>query len=326
MKFLVSGGSQRRDAVWKGEWKHYDTAKLLLVDWDTDRVDVAVEYVSPADCVAGKDAGIVFKAGSLHGDRYYACTQTEVIVYSFPELVQVRRMTLPSFNDVHHVDRIGGRLAVVSSGLDMVIFLDENGNPVEYCNVLGKDPWHKFSQDKDYRKEYTTKPHESHPNYIFQVGSDLWVTRFEQKDAVCLYDQARRIDIGLERVHDGIVVGDKVYFTTVNGMVCVADCVSNKIEQVYDLNKAYDRPNPLGWCRSLHVEPASLFVGFSSLRSTSIRENLAWVKRGFKVSIQDATAMPTRIVEYDITTRKIVKELNLTQVGLDAVFSIQRCA
>lgn len=324
MKFLVTGGEQRRLAVWGEEWHVYRQAVLLRIDWESGALQRVLEYESPLDCIPGDNSAVVFKAASLHTDRLYLCTQTEVLIYEYPSLRLIHRVSLPCFNDNHHVDVIKGRLAVVSTGLDMVVFLDDRYQPVEYINVLGRKPWEKFSSSVDYRLVESTKPHDSHPNYIFEIDDEVWVTRFEQKDAVCLRDQTKRIDIGIERPHDGRVVGDHVFFTTVNGTVCVAHKHTLKIEAVYDLKQAYEQSNPLGWCRGVHVEGDRLFVGFSSLRNTKLRENLAWIKGGFKTDKDKIRAMPTRLVEYDTSTRSVLKELPLSDAKMDAVFSIHK--
>lgn len=326
MKFLVVGGEQRSSAVWHEEWQHYQKALALTVDWPSGKVERTLEYASEPQYLASDKANVLFKAGSLQGDKLYLCTQTEVMIYAYPSLKLLQHISLPCFNDLHHVAMIGGRLAVVSTGLDMVVFLDENCRPAEYRNVLGKEPWNRFSPDIDYRKLETTKPHESHPNYIFEIDGEPWVSRFEQKDAVCLNDLSKRIDIGIERIHDGLVHGDQVYFTTVNGTVCVANKNTYKVDAVYDLNEAYSEPNPLGWCRGLHVEGDRLFVGFTAIRSTKLRENLAWIKKGFKKSVDELRAMPSRVVEYDTKTRSVVKEVNVADAGMAAIFSILKVA
>ena len=325
MKFVVTGGGQRSRAVWSQEWKHYEQAIALTVDWDTGSAERLIEYNSPEDAISEKDANIVFKAGSLIDGKLYMCTQTEVLIYDYPSLKLDRYISLPCFNDLHHVTKVDGNIAVVSTGLDMLVLIDENDNVVNAFNSLCKDPWHKFSESTDYRKVISTKPHESHPNYIFQIDNETWVSRFEQKDAICVTDNSKRINIGSERIHDGIVEGNSIYFTTVNGTICVVNKSTYEIENIYDLNETYSGSNPLGWCRGLHVEEGRFFIGFSALRSTKLRENLAWIKTGFKKSVEETRALPTRIVEYDFKTRSIVKELILSDVGLDAVFSILKC-
>ncbi len=88
---------------------------------------------------------------------------------------------------------------------------------------MGGSSWQRFSRDIDYRKVASTKPHQSHPNYAFQLGGDVWVTRLYQRDAVCLTDSGKRINIALELPHDGVVRGKEIYFTLVDGRVALAN-------------------------------------------------------------------------------------------------------
>src|SRR5205807_8484581 len=111
---------------------------------------------------------------------------------------------------------------------------------------------------------------------------EIWVTRFEQRDAISLTQPGRRIDIAIQRPHDGYLLGDSIYFTTVDGHIVQANRRTLKVENSYDLTKM-SRPadQMLGWCRGLlPVDKRFLWVGFSRVRPTKFRENLAWVKRG----------------------------------------------
>ena len=36
--------------------------------------------------------------------------------------------------------------------------------------------WERFDPEVDYRQVPTTKPHETHPNFVFIVEEDVWVT------------------------------------------------------------------------------------------------------------------------------------------------------
>src|SRR5262249_27778508 len=152
--------------------------------------------------------------------------------------------------------------------LDMVAEVAPHGDLLGAWDVLGQPLWARFSRTLDYRKISTTKPHLSHPNYVFEAGDSLFVTRFEQKDAVSLGDQRRRIQAESGFHHDGSVFGEKVYFTSVNGCVASVDWRSGE-SHIVDLNMIIKPPHgrPLGWCRGLKVYSDSrLVVGFSRLR------------------------------------------------------------
>ncbi|HUI40913.1 MAG TPA: hypothetical protein VL523_02980 [Terriglobia bacterium] len=317
----VLGGRQKRALLRnRNEWTRYEGALILQVDPDTGEVRTCAEYDTPPEARAGAEASMMFKAGTLGGDRLYVCTSTEVLIYQAPQFEVVGYISLPCFNDLHHVCLGGeGRLLAASTGLDMVVEFTEAAEVLRVWNVLGEDPWGRFSKDVDYRRVATTKPHRAHPNYIFHLGTDIWVTRFEQQDAVCLTRQGRRIAIGLERVHDGNVQGDSIYFTTVDGRVVIADRHTLQVSSIVDLNRISGASRePLGWCRGLWlVDDSRVWVGFSRIRETRFMENLAWVKRAL-----DRLERPSHIALYDLAAGQCLHEIELESRGLSVIFSI----
>jgi hypothetical protein len=315
---LVTGGQQKtvRSQVTGGQdWCHYHKGLILAVDTDTAKCHRAIEYVSPPGTLSHRDE-VLFKTGTVHGDRLYLCTQTEVMIYALPSLELLNRISLPCFNDLHHVRPTpDGNLLLAVSGLDMVLEMTTAGSVVREWNVLGEDPWERFSRDVDYRS-VDTKPHAAHPNHVFFVGDEIWATRFHQKDAVSLTRPGRRISIDLGLPHDGVVHDGRVYFTTVNGYVVIADPRSLEILEVINLNEIHPSDVQLGWCRSIMFEDGYAWIGFSRLRSTKFRENVKWVIQGFK------TALPTRIAAYELLNKRCVTEVDLEPHGLNAVYSI----
>lgn len=320
MKLLVTGGQQRRPRSLRAgsaHWYKYKRGHLLKVDTDTGQVGVELSYESPPDAVADEEPAVLFKQGTFVDGMLYLTTQTEVIVYSYPEYAVKHYISLPRFNDVHHVRPTErGTLLVVNTGLDQIVEIDFDGTVLREWNTMGRGPWERFDPAVDYRKVPTTKPYESHPNHVFEIGDEVWATRFKQKDAVALDNPDRRIDIDVERVHDGVAYGDHIYFTAVSGHIVVADAATLQIEESLDLSTLEDGEVQLGWCRGILPDATGAWVGFSRLRPTAFRENVAWVKDGFRKS------MPTHIARYDLVNRKLIKRINLEEHDLNAVFSI----
>jgi hypothetical protein len=317
----VVGGQQRalRPLSATDDWYEYQKAVVLDLDVSTRTAVTRVEYVTPAEACPPEGATILFKSGSIVADRLYVCTQTEVLIYHIPSFERVAYISLPMFNDLHHVlPTPQGTLLVANTGLDMVLELAVDGTVLRQWNVLGEDPWSRFSPDTDYRRVRTTKPHHSHPNHVFLVGEDVWATRFEQKDAVCLTAPGRRIDIGLERVHDGFMHEGRVYFTTVDGHIVIADPAAQAVVDVVDLNRMSSPDVQLGWCRSLALDGDLIWVGFSRIRPTKFRENVGWVLRGFKRDFG------THVACYDLRRRECVIEIGVEPFGMSAIFGIFR--
>ncbi|WP_342045383.1 hypothetical protein [Bacillus sp. OTU530] len=185
-------------------------------------------------------------------------------------------------------------------------------------NVLGNNPWEQFFRKTDYRKIPTTKPHQSHPNYVFEIGNDIWVTRCLQKDAICLTKSNRIINIGRELVHDGVVFGESIYFTQVDGHVVVVDIHNHEVIQVHNLNKMTDTNMPLGWCRGIKIiDHDKVIVGFTRIRpikKTRPDGEVLW-EGGYGV-------LPTRIVCYDLKNGKQLWEQQLEDYGMNAIYSI----
>lgn len=209
----------------------------------------------------------------------------------------------------------------------MVCKLTEDGNHVDCASVMEGSPWERFDKGTDYRKVISTKPHRSHPNHIFFLDDEPWVTRFEQKDAVSLVDHARRIDIGVGNPHDGLVLNGTVFFTTTNGHIVIVDARSRKRIDVINLNEKDPRDVPLGWCRGLFIDRNYVYVGFSRLRHTTFTKNLLWISDMFKGESRQQT-LPTRIARYRRTDfhleDEFVFEWEEPDCRLCAIFSILR--
>ena len=318
MLYIVGGKQRETRSVTDNDpnWYSYQSGLVLKVDTDNDVVETCFEYMSrEGTCLPG-DA-VLFKSGSIAGEEIYLCTQTEVLICSLPSFDVVQHISLPLFNDVHHVQPFkDNSLIVANTGLEMVIRLSRTGDVLDLWNVLFKDPWQDFDQNLDYRMGVSTKPHQAHPNYVFTIGDDIWATRFEKKDAVCVTDTSKSIQIDLERVHDGLVHDDKIYFTTVDGHVVIYNQSDLQHVQTIDLNAAHPANTLLGWCRGILVDEDVMWVGFSRIRPTKFRGALSWIRTGFQ------TSAPTHIGCYCLKTGKCLKEIDLEPYGLNAVFSI----
>ncbi len=320
----VTGGEQRGVPHWTREWRLYKVAKVVGISGR--RVDCVLEYESPVEHRPDEPSSIVFKAGSIAGDRAYLCTQTEILICNFPSFAILQVISLPCFNDVHHVAvAADGRMYVAVTGLDAVAELAPDGTLIELVSVLGGSVWDRFSPHVDYRKVPTTKPHRSHPNFVFLLDGEPWVTRFAQRDAVPLRrTSGARPDfiLGTEGVHDGRVVGDYIYFTAVNGLVLRIGLASVEPE-IFDLNRIRDAKGdrPLGWCRGIQPFGNQAWVGFSRIRYTALRQNLDWIRHGFRDADRQPPA-PTRVARYDLGRGTLIEEVDVEGAGMNAIFSI----
>lgn len=318
----VLGARQRKAMVHREEeWRLYESALILEVDLESGTAEPRVEYKTPAEARASESSSNIFKSGTLVGNLLYTCTSTEVLIFELPEFQVVNYISLPCFNDVHHVvPDAEGNLIVTSTGLDMVVRVSPEGKVLEQWNVLGEDPWGRFSRETDYRKVESTKPHKSHPNFAFHIDGETWVTRLNQRDAICLRDPSKRIGVAAQPPHDGFILGEHVYFTTVDGTVVMVDRRSLQIKETIDLKAIDGHRSLLGWCRGLMpVDERTFWVGFTRVRKTNLRENVLWVRNVFRDGM---TEKPTHLALYDIVEKKCLRELDLEALGMNVVFSI----
>lgn len=320
MKALYILGGKQREArslhALSNDWNGYDKGVIAHLCLDSGALTTQVEYISPPTVHATENPAITFQASSIHDGKLYTCTQTEVLVYSLPDFQLVDYLSLPCFNDIHHVKPTSeGTILVANAGLEMIIEVTFAGEIRRVWNVLGEDPWERFSKDIDYRK-LSTKPHRSHPNYIFCIDDDIWVTRFHQGDALCLTNPEKHIHVSSERIHDGVVHNGLIYFTSVNGHIIVVNTHTLQIEADIDLNTMHDKDILIGWCRSILIDHDQIWVGFSRIRPTRLRENVSWVLRGFKRSL------PSHIACYDLQRQQCVADIDLEPAGLAAIYTI----
>ncbi len=321
MNKIYVGGGQFRSSIFQKleEWESCKRAMLVEIDRATKGSRSCVEYESPKEAAPDELPAIIFKSSTLIGDKLYACTSTEVMIYDLPSFRLATYISLPFFNDVHHVyPTPQGTLLVMVTGLDIVAEVSLDGKFLRHWDVMGEDTWSIFSKDTDYRKISTTKPHRAHANHIFQLGDEIWVTRFHQRDAISLHDRQRKIEIGIQRPHDGFLFNGSLYFTTVDGHVLIVNAGTLKIERVIDLNEmSGSSGETLGWCRGLlPLDERFLWVGFTRVRPTKFRENLNWVRQ------QKRTHRPSHIALYDLQSGSCLEEIETEPHGIGVVFTL----
>jgi hypothetical protein len=318
--FYVAGGRPRSSIFRKlQEWQSCEQAVVIELDPTKNRSRACVEYISPPEACPQALPAVLFKSATLRKNRLYTCTSTEVLVYELPNFRLEHYISLPCFNDLHHVcPTQRGTLLVVVTGLDMVVEISTTGALVREWNVLGEDPWSKFSRETDYRKVPTTKPHRSHPNHVFELDQEVWVTRFQQRDAICLSTSGPRIDIAVQGPHDGYVVGDRIYFTTVDGHIVIANRKTFRVEETIDLNQMSGQTGQvMGWCRGvLPIDERRLWVGFTRVRPTKFVENVAWI-RGYADRHK-----PSHVALYDLERKTCEKEIEMEPHGIGVIFSL----
>ncbi|MDQ7862801.1 hypothetical protein RCO48_22535 [Peribacillus frigoritolerans] len=193
-------GAQQKNGIYK-DWEQYQKGVIVKVFPEQNLAEKCVEYVSPKEVIPVNFPSISFTAATIKNDLLYVGTQTEILVYSLPDFQIVGYLSFPCFNDIHHVlPTSEGNLLVVNTGLDMVLEISPQGKVLKEWHVFWRGHMEKISPGRSIIvKVPTTKPHQSHPNFVFQIGKDIWATRCLQEDAICLTKLDQQIKIGGEK-------------------------------------------------------------------------------------------------------------------------------
>ncbi|MDH5545589.1 MAG: hypothetical protein OEZ43_08355 [Gammaproteobacteria bacterium] len=321
---LISGGLLRPNGFELGEGKYYGCAKLLSLDTSTGQVETLLSIDRGNDNFPSEYPNLEFTAMAVDGNVLWIPTDTEIRQYSYPDLELLKTYSHKCFHNIHSVAVRENRLFVTSTGLDMVVVLDKDtGEIVDQINAEGKETWHRFSPEIDYRKLHSTRPHDCHPNYVFWIENQPWVTRCTQEDAVNLHDNSQRIDISGPNksisVHDGIVAGDFVYFTSVDAYIIVADIRTLEIVETINLNSVRGYGQVRGWCRGLFVKNDILYLGFSLLRKTRHLDKIKWLKPLLRNREVSETCS---VLAFDISSRTIVGDYPIKDTDISAIYSI----
>lgn len=318
MKLVITGGRAKKSSSFVNGWSSFESGLMVIYDMEKEVVLDRFEYRSPIQFTSGKHASILFKACSVSGQSIFLCTKTEVLIYSQMERRIIHSFSHPLMNDVHHVVCRDGTVYVVSTGIDAVLCFDEKTFELVNLHYLGEGRFEdKFSYEKDYRLVESLKPHEIHPNYVFFFNNDLYVTRFHKSDCLRIKDR-KPFPLASTPVHDGVLFGDRLYFTAVDGQLIVTDLESKVCT---NFNELRGESGPLGWCRGvLPLDSRRVLVGYSVLRTTRFRENIKWAYS--KVSSRPYSALPTRLDLYDLEKGKLLREIRLDKIGFDAVFAV----
>jgi hypothetical protein len=325
MELYIVGGRQKQRFIRPDDAEHrFESAVIIRLDTETKSSEQLVDYKTKGEAKADSEASNLFTSSTLWNHKLYTSTYTEALIFEVPTFKQVGYVSLPSFNAVHHVRPTrNGTLLVANTGLDMVIETTLDGAVLREWNVLGGDPWKRFVKGVDYRKVLSTKPHQSHPNFVFQIGDQVWVTRFHQQDALCLTKPDQTIALRLGFPHDGLLYRGMLYFTTVNGHLIEANPDTLQVTSTWDLRALRgDSRTILGWCRGVaFIERNRVWIGFTRIRKSSALENLNWIKHGFR-----QVDTPTHIALFDLSEDRFLQQIELESHGVNILFSIHPTA
>ncbi|MBN4060297.1 hypothetical protein JYT11_00440 [Planctomycetaceae bacterium AH-315-I19] len=257
MQLLVSG------AIQGGDGNQGVLAVLLILDGLTGDILYRSEYTPPDELVS-EGQKIQFTGSCFIDGVYYVCSHNEILVYEdWPPDKPVRRITINGFNDLHHCLPYKGGLAVSNTGLETVDHVSLDGELIERWDLLkGIDGARTIDPGTDYRLIADTKPHLRHGNHLFLLDGKLWSSQLSTSDAACVCDTTQRLEMEVGMPHDGIVMGDKIVFTTTNGHLVFFDVNAPHAREAIHLTQLNPDFAQLGWCRGVcEVPPGGGRVG-----------------------------------------------------------------
>jgi hypothetical protein len=319
-RLLVTGGCQAAGAARRNE-SRFEGARMVALDARSGAPIAIADHATPAER-RGPDTSLRFGAATRAGDLVYTCTGTEALALDARTLAPRRVWSHPLLNSAHHaVPGARGGVVVASTGVDMVLELDEAGEIVRMVDLGDGEARRRFPEVADFRAIGGTKPHRCHVNHLFRAGDALFATRFNQRDAVNLDDAADRFEIDGAGPHDGVVHDGRVHFTLVDGRIAIFELKTRrKLAEI----RLKDEGMPLGWCRGLlPFGSRHAWVGFSRLRPTRIAENVAWALEKLGRQPRGETR-PTRVVLYDLFSGEPEREITLEPHGIHAVYGLVR--
>lgn len=310
MKILIAGGRQHRDAgvIDRSHRPLYDKAILACLDSDTKTVEPWFSYTSPD---APPSAGHRFGAPSISSDTVIACTEREVLHIGADQKM-ISRWSHPAMSDLHHAAIFDGTLHAVSTGADGVLVQGD-----QTATFLSIDKGTHLPQ-QDLRDTHIRSKY--HPNYIWQWRGRRFVTLGRTGQVTSLDGLCTPIDIAQVVIHDGLVTSEGVWLTSVDGQLLLLDPQAGRVVHQLALADAGSQ-EPLGWCRGLAIAGDIAWVGFTRIRTTTLRRSLAWV-RGRLRHKPIATRRPTRILGIALATGKTIAEIPLDSVEIDVLMGL----
>ncbi len=321
-RLFVTGGQFRPPGALRMEGRYYQEAQLVALDLASGEFESLVTLSGGGDHYPPEHPNQLFTAPAMEDGVLWLPSETEIFKYRLPTLTLEACYSHTCFNNIHSVAVFGDELAVTSTGLDNVVFLNKHdGRVMRIANAEGKDPWHRFSHDIDYRREYSTRPHDAHPNFVFRLGENYWVTRCTHEDAVNLDDTSQSIDVAQGddiSVHDGLDYGDYIVFTRVDGFLVFCDKTSLQVAKVVDPFQ-HERNRPIGWCRGLHINGSMCYIGYSRIRKTRMKSKLKYLASG---NFEFASGQSALIVAFDLEKLAIERIYRAPEGVVDAIYGI----
>lgn len=276
---------------------------LAVLDWESKQIIDKFTYhsVDFPDIPSSS-----FRGGTFYDGLFYVCTFNEVIAVDIETWAVRKKLSCPTFNDLHDVFVDEDGIWVCSTGLECVEHYSHDLDFVQRFNMCETDTRERFDKEADYRLreiDKRTTPRQHHINNVVKIANETLVTR-GKSESVSTLDGHVVINGFPGMPHDGFVFEREFYLTTVNGFVEAFRVVTWERTRSYNLNKCYKKNEALGWCRGLSLDEGGMFVGFTKFRPSKSVDYIRWIQ-------QKPRELNTRVIRYSFTSNSLVDEFVL---------------
>ena len=316
MKILITGGAGHKGIGLLRKNIKISHGYICQIDWGKKAVERLYKYDTPENKI-NSNITKELTCGHIFNKELYVTSRTEVIIMDLETFEIKRKITSPTFHDLHHVMRSENDVLVANTGLEMVQRFTIEGEELEQINLSSIPTWKRFDKSIDYRLVESTKPHKIHVNFIFErYPGEIWATCLLTKKAISLSESKKCIKIEEGYIHDGCVFENSIFFTTTNGYLVEFNRKTLKINRKYNIFKQYEehKSGKLGWCRGVGISEGRAFVGFTKIRTTN---NIRYLKN----LMNRKNTLPSKIIEVNLKEKRIVDEYNLP-FNDSSIFSI----
>ena len=225
-----------------------------------------------------------WRGGKVFGNHLIATDWQDLHYFNIKTWKYEKTFQKKTFNDLHYVEVINGKLYVVNTGLDAIEIFNKPMNPqFESLIFLYKKNNKIFKQrslnkNSIYNDKLKVKPHSAHPNCIAANKGKILVNCFgkEQRNhtgEVIDFDTGKRVLKKNFDCHDGIFYNGDYYLTRTRYATILK--IKNLANRSYPVAKADQvfRIGKKGWWRGMviHDDVAYVFAsdGYRRKKTTA---------------------------------------------------------
>ena len=254
-----------------------------------------------------------FKKKNRFGFTGLAQDKNYLYAASFNSIYQINKndfsvkniITNQLMSDIHGIDIYDNKIYHILTGLDTIVITKLNGKIEKYFSI-DKSLNIKFTKSilkTDWRfvnKMFKGSTGYFHFNYIKVVKKKIWITSRNLNSFIVVDIEKQKAELRTMNlyttalIHDGLHYKNKIYLTSVNGKLILADQSKKKtqinrfdfkkniynrdlIVDIIDLDKKLKKKT--NWCRGLDVKKNKICVGINGRYDEKIEFSILIIKK-----------------------------------------------